>query len=101
MKENFAIRRGVLVTDGWGGRSYQLVTVEGETPMRYRVRAVGEELRLPMRGRGIRKVLRSGTALVPKYAVRFDADPPQGAAVIERDADGLPIRFYPETRPRS
>lgn len=62
-------RRGVLVTEGWGGRQRQLVVIEGETPKRYRVRAVEEELRLPSRGHGVRKVLRSGTVLVPKYAV--------------------------------
>jgi len=64
-------RRGTLVTDGWGGRYEQPVIVEAETPKRYRVRAVNQELRLP-RGRGVLKVLRSGTVLVPKYAVRLE-----------------------------
>lgn len=64
-------RRGVLMIDGWGGRSYQPVVVEAETPKRYRVRAVEEKIRLPLRGNGVRIVLRSGTVLVPKTAVRF------------------------------
>ncbi len=67
-------RRGLLVTDGWGGRQYQVVTIEGETPKRYRVRAVNEELRLPSRGHGVLKVLRSGTVLVPKSAVVLEED---------------------------
>lgn len=62
---------GTLVIDGWGGRLSQPVIVEGETPTRYRVRAVNEELRLPSRGHGLRLVLRSGTVLVPKHAVRL------------------------------
>jgi len=66
-------RRGVLMIDGWGGRSYQPVVVEAETPKRYRVRAVGDRLRLPSHGgRGVRIVFRSGTVLVPKTAVRLD-----------------------------
>jgi hypothetical protein len=63
-------RSGVLVIDGWAGRHEQPVVIEDETPKRYRVRAVAEELRLPSRGRGVRIILRSGTVLVPKYAVR-------------------------------
>jgi hypothetical protein len=65
-------QRGILVMDGWGGRSYQPVVIESETPKRYRVRAVGESLRLPSRGHGVRIILRSGTVLVPKYAVRLE-----------------------------
>lgn len=60
---------GLLVIDGWAGQSRQPVVIEGETPTRYRVRAVDEELRLPLRGRGVRIVLRSGSVLVPKHAV--------------------------------
>lgn len=70
------MRRGVLLADGWGGRQRQAVIIEGETPKRYRVRAVGDALRLPSRGQGVRIILRSGTALVPKYAVVFDEAPP-------------------------
>lgn len=68
-------QRGALLMDGWEGRTEQLVIVEGETPQRYRVRAVGEKLRLPHGRSGVRWVLRSGTALVPKHAVRFDVTP--------------------------
>ncbi len=64
-------RTGVLVIDGWAGRQEQPVVIEGETPKRYRVRAVEEQLRLPSRGQGVRIVLRSGTVLVPKTAVRL------------------------------
>lgn len=67
-------RRGELLIDGWEGRTAQPVIIEGETPKRYRVRAVGESLRLPLRGNGVRIVLRSGTVLVPKAAVRLSAD---------------------------
>jgi hypothetical protein len=60
----------VLLIDGWAGRTAQPVIIEGETPKRYRVRAIADELWLPSRGNGVRKILRSGTVLVPKYAVR-------------------------------
>lgn len=62
--------RSLLWTDGWEGRTSQPVVVEGETPQRYRVRAVDEQLRLPNGRHGVRLILRSGTVLVPKYAVR-------------------------------
>lgn len=65
-------RRGVLLIDGWEGRSAQPVIIEDETPQRYRVRAVNEQLRLPSRGNGVRIILRGGTVLVPKHAVRLD-----------------------------
>jgi hypothetical protein len=66
------LRVATLHTDGWAGRHTQACEVVGETPKYYRVRAVmGAELRLPFRGRGVRTVLRSGTALVPKGAVTF------------------------------
>jgi hypothetical protein len=74
--------RGILVTDGWGGRQEQPVIVEGETPKRYRVRAVNAELRLP-RGGGVLKVLRSGTVLVPKYAVRASSPSEFAAGITE------------------
>lgn len=61
---------GYLVIDGWAGRFEQPVWIVGETPTRYRVSPVEDELRLPMRGRGVRKILRGGTVLVPKTAVR-------------------------------
>lgn len=60
-------RRGVLLANG--GFEEQLVIIEGETPTRLRVRAVGCELRLPRHRNGMLIVLRSGTVLVPKAAV--------------------------------
>ena len=65
-------KNGILHTDGWAGRQQQPCEIIGETVKRYRIRAVeGQELRLPFRGRGVRKILRSGNVLVPKYAVTF------------------------------
>lgn len=66
-------RLAVLYTDGWGGRQRQACLVVGETPKRYRIRALpGGELRLPLRKTGITKIFYPGTTLVPKYAVTFD-----------------------------
>lgn len=65
-------RRGVLLTESWGDLYRQPVVVEAETPKKFRVRAANAELRLPRRGNGILIVLRSGTVLVPKSAVRFE-----------------------------
>jgi hypothetical protein len=80
-------RRGVLMIDNWAGRSYQPVIIEGETPKRYRVRAVDEKLRLPLRGNGVRIVYRSGTVLVPKSAVRLD---PESAGIAPSAAPSQP-----------
>ena len=69
-------RSAMLHTDGWGGRQSQWCLVIGETPKRYRVRALpGSELRLPLRGNGIRKIPPPGSALVPKYAITFEEAP--------------------------
>lgn len=66
-------RMAYLHTDGWAGRQRQACVVIGETPKRYRVRAVaGSELRLPRGKQGIVKILPSGSHLVPKPAVTFD-----------------------------
>ena len=66
-------RLATLHTDGWAGRQRQGCFVVGETPKRYRVRPLaGEELRLPMRGNGVRMILGSGTVLVPKSAITFN-----------------------------
>lgn len=74
MKQDASARQAMLHTDGWGGRQRQRCLVVGETPKRYRVRAEpGGELRLPLRGNGIRRIFSPGTALVPKYAVTFEA----------------------------
>lgn len=61
--------RGYLTFAGWDD---QPVIIEGVTPKRYRVRSVGDKLRMPLRGNGVRIVLRSGTVLVPKSAVRLE-----------------------------
>lgn len=59
------VRRGCLHLDGWAGRHKQEVEVIGETPKRYRIRAI-RETKLAGRSR----YLRSGeTALVPKAAL--------------------------------
>lgn len=65
-------RLAILHTDGWGGHQRQPCVVVGETPKRYRVRAlVGGELRVPS-GRGVIKILYPGTRLAPKHAVTFE-----------------------------
>ena len=70
-----AERLAILHTEGWGGRQQQACLVVGETPKRYRVRALsGSGLRLPRRGGAVLKVLLSGTYLVPKTAITFDGE---------------------------
>lgn len=64
-----AYRVGVLTVDGQPG---QHVRVVGETALRYRVMAIGEKIRLPLRGSGVRIVYRPGTVLVPKTVVRAE-----------------------------
>ena len=60
-------RRGYIQLDGWGGRTESAVIVIGETPKRYRIRAIG---RTKLAGRG--RYLDAGqTTLVPKRAVTF------------------------------
>jgi hypothetical protein len=55
-----------LHLDGWAGATKQAVMVVGETPKRYRIRAVdGEAVRLA----GRRRISQAETALVPKHAV--------------------------------
>lgn len=66
-------RTATLHTHGWGGYQQQPCIVVGETPKRYRVCAPrGRELRLLLRGKGLRIILSSGTYLVRKFAVTFD-----------------------------
>lgn len=61
-------REATLCLDGWAGRSEQAVLVVGETPKRYRIRAVVDNTRM----QGNWRSLKAGQeALVPKYAVRF------------------------------
>lgn len=61
-------RPGVLVMWSWGGETRQPVEVVGETPKRYRIRALH---RTKIGGRN-RWLERGDKALVPKGAVRFE-----------------------------
>lgn len=56
---------GWLQLASWGGRSSTLVDIVGQTPKRYRIRAI-ERMRLAGRHRWLK---RGETALVPKTAV--------------------------------
>ncbi len=62
-----ADRPAMLCLESYAGRTEQVVVVVGETPKRYRIRAL-EWTRL---GGGSRFLRVGDTALVPKYAVRF------------------------------
>jgi hypothetical protein len=63
-----AARQGWLVLAGWHGVTHQAIEVIGETPKRYRIRALEQTL---LAGR--RRWLEAGeTALVPRGAVRFE-----------------------------
>lgn len=60
-------RTGYIQLDGWGGRSESKVVVIGETPKRYRIRAIA---RTKLAGRD--RYLNAGeTTLVPKRALSF------------------------------
>jgi hypothetical protein len=61
------MRIGYLGLDGWAGRRERKVEVVGETPKRYRIRAI-EKTKLAGRNRWLDV---GKTALVPKYAVRL------------------------------
>ncbi len=54
--------------DGWAGRTTQVVEVIGETPMRYRIKAITDT-----RLAGRRSLAAGSVGLVPKHAVSFDA----------------------------
>lgn len=58
-----------LCTDGWAGRNEQAVLVVGETPKKYRIKAV---MRTRMPGR-CRWLSAGELALVPKHAIRMSA----------------------------
>jgi hypothetical protein len=58
--------KGILCLDGWAGRSETPVEIVGETPKRYRIRAV-QRMTLPGRARWIDA---GEIVLVPKYSVR-------------------------------
>lgn len=60
-------RQAYICLDGWAGRSEQAVLVIGETPKRYRIKAV---MKTFLAGRS-RAMVAGDTALVPKHAVRF------------------------------
>lgn len=61
---------GILHLDGWEGRTQQPCLVVGETPTRYRIRALpGGSLRLPKGRQGLVRILYPGTHLVPKHSV--------------------------------
>lgn len=60
-------KQAYICMDGWGGRTEQAVLVIGETPKRYRIKAV---MRTKLAGRS-RWIYVGETALVPKHAVRF------------------------------
>ncbi len=66
-----AVRRGLLMLDGYAGRTEQEVEIVGETPKRTRIRAI-----TPTRLAGRRREMRPGEiALVPKYAVKEKPQP--------------------------
>lgn len=66
-----AERGGLLCLDGWSGRVEQPVAVIGETPKRYRIRAITRT-----RLAGLYRWLKPGdTALVPKNAIKFPEPP--------------------------
>jgi len=76
-------RLATLHLDGWSGRTQQPCVVVGETPKRYRIRALaGSELRLPRRGQGITIIYCPGTHLVPKHAIVLQE--PSSAVPAER-----------------
>jgi hypothetical protein len=66
-----AIARGMLVLEGWAGRTKTPVEIIGVTPKRYRIRAV-TRTRLGGRSRWLDV---GDTALVPRHAVT-DVQPP-------------------------
>lgn len=60
-----AVGPAYLRMDGWAGRHDYAVMVVGETPKKYRIKAV-MDTKLP------RRMLRAGDeALVPKHAIKF------------------------------
>lgn len=63
MMENATI--AILCIDGWAGRTETPVLIIGETPKRYRIRAI-ERTKLA----GARWLYRGETALVPKSAIK-------------------------------
>lgn len=66
----FDAKKGLLCLDGWMGYTETAVIVIGETPKRYRIRAV-TNTKLAGRARWLRP---GEVALVPKYAIKFKPD---------------------------
>lgn len=60
-------KRGQLFTRGWAGLSSTVVLVIGETPKKYRIRAI-METKLAGRNRWLKP---AETTLVPKSAIDF------------------------------
>ena len=59
-------KQAYLCTDGWAGRSEQAVLIVGETPKRYRIKAV-MRTKLP----NYRWLYVGELAMVPKTAIRL------------------------------
>ena len=59
----------ILCLDGWAGRLEYPVEIIGETPKRYRIRAL-VDIKRPHGKNGVHILLKGGSMLVPKYAVR-------------------------------
>jgi hypothetical protein len=64
-------RRAELCLQGWGGFSATACLVIGQTPKRYRIKAL-TRMRLSGRNRWLNP---GETALVPKAAIRLSAEP--------------------------
>lgn len=62
------VKIGYLGLSGWAGDRWRKVEVVGETPKKYRIRAI-EKTKLAGRSRWLEA---GQTALVPKYAVRIE-----------------------------
>ncbi len=65
--ENAMSTTGLLLMDSYAGRTCTPVEIVGETPKRYRIRAI-EDTKLAGRNRWLAA---GETALVPKHAVRL------------------------------
>ena len=63
-------RFGIIYTNGWAGRRRSRVEIIGETPKRYRIRAI---TRTKLAGRD-RWLENGDVALVPKWAVDLEAE---------------------------
>lgn len=74
------MRIGDLMLDGWAGARARQVEIVGETPQRYRIRAI-ERTKLAGRSRWINP---GETALVPKYAVRDVREDSDGTLTVKR-----------------